>query len=52
LAGGRISDAGCLNRGSPRRLWTLRFLVAPFTEPVTGFGVGCTIALGVLLHPG
>ena len=36
----------------PRRLWTLCFLIAPFTESVTGFGVRYMIALAVLRRLG
>jgi lactate permease len=32
----------------PRRLWALCFLLAPFAEAVTGFGVGYLIALAAL----
>ena len=32
----------------PRRLWSLCFLLAPFAEAVTGFGVGYLIALAAL----
>jgi lactate permease len=31
---------------TPRRLWSVCFLLAPFAEAVTGFGVGYIIALG------
>ncbi|WIM11658.1 L-lactate permease [Enhydrobacter sp.] len=37
---------------TPRRLWTLCFLVAPFAESVTGFGVGYMIALAALRRLG
>jgi lactate permease len=37
---------------TPRRLWTLCFLVAPFAESVTGFGVGYIIALAALRRLG
>lgn len=37
---------------TPRRLWTLCFLVAPFAEAVTGFGVGYMIALATLRRLG
>ena len=35
---------------NPRRLWSVCFLLAPFAESVTGFGVGYIIAL--VLFPG
>lgn len=37
---------------TPRRLWAVCFLVAPFAESVTGFGVGYIIALGALARLG
>ena len=37
---------------TPRRLWTLCFLVGPFAESVTGFGVGYMIALASLRRLG
>jgi lactate permease len=36
----------------PRRLWSICFLVAPFAEAVTGFGVGYIIALAALGRAG
>lgn len=36
----------------PRRLWSICFLVAPFGEAVTGFGVGYIIALAALRRAG
>ena len=35
-----------------RRLWFATFLLGPFTESVTGFGVGCIIALAFILRLG
>ncbi|HZQ00782.1 MAG TPA: L-lactate permease [Reyranella sp.] len=37
---------------TPRRLWAVCFLLAPFSEAVTGFGVGYIIALAALLRLG
>lgn len=37
---------------TPRRLWAVCFLVAPFAEAVTGFGVGYIIALAALRRLG
>ena len=36
----------------PRRLWSVCFLLAPFAESVTGFGVGYIIALAALRRIG
>ena len=36
----------------PRRLWAVCFLLAPFAEAVTGFGVGYIIALAALRRLG
>src|SRR5687767_2377867 len=33
---------------TPRRLWSVCFLLAPFAEAVTGFGVGYIIAIAAL----
>lgn len=37
---------------TPRRLWSVCFLLAPFAESVTGFGVGYIIALAALRRLG
>lgn len=37
---------------TPRRLWSVCFLLAPFGEAVTGFGVGYIIALAALRRLG
>ena len=37
---------------TPQRLWSVCFLLAPFAESVTGFGVGYIIALGALQRLG
>ncbi|MEI6200598.1 MAG: L-lactate permease [Enhydrobacter sp.] len=37
---------------TPRRLWSVCFLIAPFAESVTGFGVGYMIALAALQRLG
>jgi len=37
---------------NPRRLWSVCFLLAPFSEAVTGFGVGYIIALAALTRLG
>ena len=37
---------------NPRRLWAICFLLAPFAEAVTGFGVGYIIALAALRRLG
>jgi lactate permease len=37
---------------TPRRLWPVCFLLAPFAESVTGFGIGYIIALGALARLG
>ena len=37
---------------TPRRLWPVCFLLAPFAEAVTGFGVGYIIALAALRRLG
>jgi len=44
----RGSDDRPLEAATPARLWTVCFLVAPFAESVTGFGVGYIVALGAL----
>lgn len=45
-AGGETHEA------TPRRLWSTCFLLAPFAEAVTGFGVGYIIALAALRRLG
>jgi len=37
---------------TPRRLWSVCFLLAPFAEAVTGFGVGYIIAIAALRRLG
>jgi lactate permease len=37
---------------SARQLWAVCFLIGPFAESATGFGVGCVIALAALLRMG
>jgi lactate permease len=39
-------------KATPRRLWSVCFLLAPFAESVTGFGVGYMIALAALQRLG
>ena len=48
----RGSDDQPLAAATPARLWTVCFLVAPFAESVTGFGVGYIVALGALSRLG
>ena len=48
----RGSDDPPLAAATPARLWTVCFLVAPFAESVTGFGVGYIVALGALSRLG
>ncbi len=45
------ADGGPL-AANPRRLWAVCFLLAPFGESVTGFGIGYIIALTALRHLG
>ncbi len=45
-------SAGEPLEATPRRLWAVCFLVAPFAESVTGFGVGYIIALAALRRLG
>lgn len=45
-------DAATGQQATPRRLWSLCFLLAPFAESVTGFGVGYVIALAALRAQG
>lgn len=51
LARGASADAGA-QPATARRLWSVCFLLAPFAESVTGFGVGCIIALAALRRLG
>ncbi len=44
--------AGAALEANPRRLWAVCFLIAPFAESVTGFGVGYMIALAALQRLG
>jgi lactate permease len=44
----RAPNASGAVLATPRRLWAVCFLLAPFAESVTGFGVGYIIALGAL----
>ena len=48
----RLVDAGRALDATPRRLWSVCFLLAPFAEAVTGFGVGYIIALAALRRLG
>ena len=41
-----------MHDATPRRLWSVCFLLAPFAEAVTGFGVGYIIALAALRRLG
>ncbi len=50
-ARGAIVDGAALE-ANPRRLWSACFLLAPFAESVTGFGVGYIIALAALRRLG
>ncbi len=43
---------GATLEANPRRLWAVCFLLAPFAESVTGFGVGYIIALAALRRLG
>jgi lactate permease len=51
LARGADADGAKAN-ATPRRLWPVCFLLAPFAEAVTGFGVGYIIALAALRRLG
>lgn len=51
LARGAHGD-GAAVEATPRRLWPVCFLLAPFAEAVTGFGVGYIIALAALRRLG
>lgn len=44
--------AGETHEATARRLWSICFLLAPFAEAVTGFGVGYIIALAALRRLG
>lgn len=46
------ATAGEAHDATPRRLWSTCFLLAPFAESVTGFGVGYIIALAALRRLG
>ena len=46
------ADGGDTLPATPRRLWSVCFLLAPFAEAVTGFGVGYIIALAALRRLG
>ncbi len=46
------ATAGETLEATPRRLWAVCFLIAPFAEAVTGFGVGYIIALAALRRLG
>jgi lactate permease len=49
----RVSPtASVVTEATPRRLWAVCFLLAPFSEAVTGFGVGYIIALAALRRLG
>jgi len=51
LARGSAANGATLP-ANPRRLWSVCFLLAPFAEAVTGFGVGYIIALAALRRLG
>lgn len=51
LARGAHGDSA-VAEATPRRLWPVCFLLAPFAEAVTGFGVGYIIALAALRRLG
>ncbi|MEK9776306.1 MAG: L-lactate permease, partial [Quisquiliibacterium sp.] len=48
---GRMQAASS-RQATPQRLWSTCFLLAPFAESVTGFGVGYIIAIGALQRLG
>src|SRR5882757_4563150 len=48
----RLVGAASALDATPRRLWSVCFLLAPFAESVTGFGVGYMIALAALRRLG
>ena len=50
-ARGAVANGAKLE-ANPRRLWSVCFLLAPFAESVTGFGVGYIIALAALSRLG
>jgi lactate permease len=47
-----LPQAAAPGRATPQRLWSACFLLAPFAESVTGFGVGYIVALGALQRLG
>jgi lactate permease len=47
-----VSVGSAMIEATPRRLWSVCFLLAPFAESVTGFGVGYIIALAALKRLG
>jgi len=47
-----VATDGVAHAAMPRRLWSVCFLLAPFAEAVTGFGVGYIIALAALRRLG
>ena len=51
-ARGASAGSGSVVEATPRRLWPVCFLLAPFAEAVTGFGVGYIIALAALRRLG
>ncbi len=57
IAGGLVYHAAVGARGAPRGattdvLFVAAFLLGPFMETVTGFGVGCVFALGIIRASG
>jgi len=48
----RAAGGSETHAATPRRLWSTCFLLAPFAEAVTGFGVGYIIALAALRRLG
>jgi lactate permease len=52
LARHSAAGSGETHAATPRRLWSVCFLLAPFAEAVTGFGVGYIIALAALRRLG
>ncbi|HVJ50866.1 MAG TPA: L-lactate permease [Aliidongia sp.] len=47
-----VAGPGAVEGFSHRQLWAICFLIGPFTESATGFGVGCVIALSALFRMG
>lgn len=47
-----VSQPAAIGNATPQRLWSACFLLAPFAESVTGFGVGYIVALGALQRLG